>query len=102
MLKAAKQRDTRLLIRFLQEIVAAGLQPGLIRTGFILFCVRELTAGERGGIALQRSAQLRQRLTFKIVKRRGSRFAGVTLPAIAAAWFSGTLFRQSRQRQDQR
>jgi hypothetical protein len=51
--------------------------------GFVLFRVRELIAGERGGIALQR-AQLRQRLTFRS-SNAGLAAAGVTLLAIAAA-----------------
>ena len=97
--EGGQQRDTRLLIRFLLKIVAAGLQPGLIRLGFTLFCVRELAAAERGGIALQRSAQLRQRLTFETVKRlAGRRWRHAT--GDRRRLVQRNLFRQSRQRQD--
>ena len=61
--------------------------------------MRELAAAERGGIALQRSAQLRQRLTFETVKRlAGRRWRHAT--GDRRRLVQRNFFRQSRQRQD--
>jgi hypothetical protein len=86
-----QQFDTRLLVLFYPEVIAAGLKPGFIGLGFVLLRLFELVTRERGGIAFQRIAQLRQRLDSR-ASNDGLADAGVTLLAISAAWLSGTSF----------